>query len=174
MRAGIGNSVRRKEDGRLPTGLGRYSDDFNLPGQVFGAVLRSPHAHARIRAIDTKAAHAMPGVLAILTGADAAADGLTPIPHLTAPGTPPDIVLHNRDGSAVPVVPHHVLSTDRARHVGAAVVFVMLTQACTRGQRVSASARSLKRWILPVAVFGSSLRNSSQRGYLYGASFSRQ
>ena len=129
MQAGIGHSVRRKEDARLLTGLGRYSDDFNLPGQAYGAVVRSPHAHARIRAIDTKAARAMPGVLALLTGADAAADGLTPIPHLAAPGTPPDVVLHNRDGSAVPVAPHHVLSTDRVRHVGAAVAFVIAQTA---------------------------------------------
>ena len=133
MRAGIGHSVRRKEDARLLTGLGRYSDDFNLPGQAYGAVVRSPHAHARICVIDTKAARAMPGVLAVLTGADAAADGLIRIPHLAAPGTPPDVVLHNRDGSAVPVAPHHVLSTDRVRHVGAAVAFVIAeTAAATK------------------------------------------
>jgi carbon-monoxide dehydrogenase large subunit len=125
MQAGIGHSVRRKEDARLLTGLGRYSDDFNLPGQAYGAVVRSLHAHARIGAINTKAARAMPRVLAVLTGADAAADGLTRIPHLTAPGTPPDLVLHNRDGSAVCVAPHDVLSTDRVRHVGAAVTFVI-------------------------------------------------
>ena len=55
MNAGIGHSVRRKEDARLLTGLGRYSDDVNLPGQAYSTVVRSPHAHARIRAIDTKA-----------------------------------------------------------------------------------------------------------------------
>ena len=125
MQAGIGHSVRRKEDARLLTGLGRYSDDVNLPGQAYSTVVRSPHAHARIRAIDTKAAREMPGVLAVLTGADAAADGLTRIPHLAAPGTPPDLVLHNRDGSAVRVAPHHVLPIDRVRHVGAAVAFVV-------------------------------------------------
>ena len=129
VQAVIGHSVRRKEDARLLTGLGRYSDDFNLPTQAYGAVARPPHAHARIRAMDTKAARAMPGVLAVLTGADAAADGLTRIPHLAAPGTPPDIVLHNRDGSAVPVAPHQVLSTDRVRHVGAPVAFVIAETA---------------------------------------------
>jgi aerobic carbon-monoxide dehydrogenase large subunit len=127
--AGIGHSVRRKEDARLLTGLGRYSDDFNLLGQAYGAVVRSPHAHARIRAIDTEAARTLPGVLAILTGADATADGLTHIPHLVAPGTPPDIVLQNRDGSPVPAAPHYVLSTDRVRHVGAAVAFVIAETA---------------------------------------------
>jgi aerobic carbon-monoxide dehydrogenase large subunit len=65
---GIGQPVRRKEDLRLLTGRGRYSDDINVPGQAFAIMLRSPHAHARIRAIDTKAASTAPGVLAVLTG----------------------------------------------------------------------------------------------------------
>jgi carbon-monoxide dehydrogenase large subunit len=125
MNAGIGQTVRRKEDARLVTGRGNYSDDVNLPGQAYGAAVRSPHAHARIRSIDVAAARAMPGVLAVLTGQDALADGLTRIPHLAAAGTPPDIVLHNRDGSPVPVAPHFVLATDRVRHVGAAVAFVI-------------------------------------------------
>jgi aerobic carbon-monoxide dehydrogenase large subunit len=125
MRAGIGDSVRRKEDLRLLTGRGCYSDDFNFPGQVYGAAVRAPHAHALIRSIDAEAARAMPGVLAVLTGKDAVADGLTRIPHLAAAGNPPDIVLKNRDGSPVPVAPHYVLPTDRVRHVGAAVAFVI-------------------------------------------------
>ena len=125
MNAGIGQTVRRKEDARLVTGRGNYSDDVNLPGQAYGAAVRSHHAHALIRAIDVTAARAMPGVLAVLTGQDALADGLTRIPHLAAAGTAPDIVLTNRDGSPVPVAPHHVLATDRVRHVGAAVAFVI-------------------------------------------------
>jgi carbon-monoxide dehydrogenase large subunit len=125
MNAGIGQTVRRKEDARLVTGRGNYSDDVNLPGQAYGAAVRSPHAHALIRSIDVAAAHAMPGVLAVLTGRDALADGLKRIPHLAAAGTPPDIVLTNRDGSPVPIAPHHVLATDRVRHVGAAVAFVI-------------------------------------------------
>jgi carbon-monoxide dehydrogenase large subunit len=125
MQAGIGDTVRRKEDLRLLTGRGCYSDDFNFPGQAHGAALRSPHAHALIRGIDTSAARAMPGVLAVLTGQDALADGLKAIPHLTAPGTAPDIVLHNRDGSPVPAAPHYVLPADRVRHVGTAVAFVI-------------------------------------------------
>jgi aerobic carbon-monoxide dehydrogenase large subunit len=125
MNAGIGQTVRRKEDARLVTGRGNYSDDVNLPGQAYGAAVRSPHAHALIRSIDIAAARAMPGVLAVLTGQDALADGLKRIPHLAAAGTPPDIVLTNRDGSPVPIAPHHVLATDRVRHVGAAVAFVI-------------------------------------------------
>jgi len=125
MQTGIGDAVRRKEDLRLLTGRGCYSDDFNFPGQAYGAALRAPHAHALIRSIDTTAARAMPGVLAVLTGEDARADGLKVIPHLAAPGTPPDLVLHNRDGSPVPVAPHPVLPIDRVRHVGTAVAFVI-------------------------------------------------
>jgi len=125
MRARIGDSVRRKEDLRLLTGRGCYSDDFNFPGQAYAATLRAPHAHAIIRGVDTMPARRMPGVIAVLTGEDARADGLAAIPHPAAAGTPPDIVLHNRDGSPVPVAPHHILPTDRIRHVGAAVAFVI-------------------------------------------------
>src|ERR1700685_4102143 len=113
MNAVIGQTLRRKGDARLVTGRGCYSDDFNFPGQAYGAVVRSAHAHALIRSIDTARARAMPSVLAVLTGADALADGLKRIPHLAAPGTPPDIVLHNRDGSPVPIAPHEVLVSDR-------------------------------------------------------------
>ncbi len=139
MNAGIGQTVRRKEDARLVTGRGNYSDDVNLPGQAYGAAVRSPHAHALIRSIDVTAARAMPGVLAVLTGQDALADGLTRIPHLAAAGTPPDIVLTNRDGSPVPVAPHHVLATDRVRHVGTAVAFVIaetITEAKDAAEKV--------------------------------------
>jgi carbon-monoxide dehydrogenase large subunit len=139
MSAGIGDTVRRKEDLRLVTGRGCYSDDFNFPGQVYAAMVRSPHAHAHIRSIDTAEARAMPGVLAVLTGQDALADGLKRIPHLAAAGTPPDIVLKNRDGSPVSAAPHHVLPADRVRHVGAAVAFVIaetITQAKDAAEKV--------------------------------------
>jgi carbon-monoxide dehydrogenase large subunit len=125
MQSGIGTTVRRKEDLRLVTGRGCYSDDFNFPDQAYGAAVRSAHAHALIRGIDIAVARAMPGVLAVLTGADALAGGLSRIPHLTAAGTAPDIVLTNRDGSPVPAAPHYVLPTDRVRHVGTAVAFVI-------------------------------------------------
>src|SRR5262249_38089238 len=71
----IGQSVSRFEDPRLLRGGGRYVGDIVLPGTVFGHVLRSPHAHARIRSIDTSKAKAAPGVLAVLTGADWQASG---------------------------------------------------------------------------------------------------
>ena len=72
----IGQPVRRKEDRRLLTGQGSFSDDFNLPGQAYAVFVRSPHAHARIRAIDVRAALAIPGVLGVLTGKELLADGL--------------------------------------------------------------------------------------------------
>ena len=156
MNAGIGATVRRKEDARLVTGRGNYSDDFNLPGQAYGAAVRSPHAHARIRAIDTAAARAVPGVLAVLTSADAAADGLQRIPHLAAPGTPPDIVLHNRDGSPVPIAPHHVLPADRVRHVGTCVAFVVaetVAQAKDAAEKVTVGSGSKSTTTFSAASF---------------------
>ena len=126
MTVSIGQPLPRKEDLRLLTGGGTYSDDFALPGQACAIMLRSPHAHARIGAIDTQAARALPGVLAVLTGADAVADGLKPIPHHPTPlGPPADIALKNRDGSPHGMAPHPILPTDRARFVGDAVVMVV-------------------------------------------------
>src|SRR3546814_16611544 len=78
---GIGQSVTRIEDLRLLTGKGRYTDDVQLAGESHGFVLRSPYAHAAIRAIDTAAAKAAPGVLAVLTGEDIAADDIGPLPN---------------------------------------------------------------------------------------------
>ena len=76
----VGQSVRRLEDPRLVQGLGRYSDDVSLTHQAYAAIVRSPHAHARILSIGTSAAQTAPGVLAVLTGADLAADGVGNLP----------------------------------------------------------------------------------------------
>ena len=78
----IGDPVPRKEDRRLLTGAGSFSDDVNLDGQAYAVMVRSPHAHARITNIDVSDALASPGVLAAFTGADTLADGLGPVPHL--------------------------------------------------------------------------------------------
>jgi carbon-monoxide dehydrogenase large subunit len=122
----IGQPLRRKEDLRLLTGQGRYSDDVSLPGQAYACMLRSPHAHARIRGIDTGAARAMPGVLAVLTGADVVADGLKDVPHTPIPMKPPaDIALANRDGSKHGYAPQELLPTDRVRYVGQQVAMVV-------------------------------------------------
>src|SRR5947209_8363951 len=77
---GIGQPVRRKEDFRLLTGRGTFSDDIQLPGLAHAVIVRSSHAHAHIRSIDKAAALASPGVLAVLTGSDYIVDGLAPIP----------------------------------------------------------------------------------------------
>src|SRR3984893_7412472 len=77
---GIGQGVPRFEDPRLVRGEGRYVGDIDLPGMAYGHVLRSPHAHARIRSIEVRAAKAAPGVLAVLTGADWQASGWGDLP----------------------------------------------------------------------------------------------
>ncbi|RVT97941.1 xanthine dehydrogenase family protein molybdopterin-binding subunit [Rhodovarius crocodyli] len=114
---GLSQSLRRIEDPRLLIGGGRYTDDIALPGQSFGYVLRSPHAHARIAAIDTAAAAAMPGVLAIVTGAELAAEGVGEVPCV--------IPMKNRDGSPRGETPRLPLATDTVRHVGDPVAFVV-------------------------------------------------
>src|SRR5919201_6445295 len=120
-RQGFGQPVRRVEDRRLLTGRGCYSDDFNLPGQVYACFVRSPHAHARIVRIDVAAALKIPGVISVLTGADVAADGLKPIPHRPVPANPYEPQLRNRGGAPHFVAPHPPLPIDgRARLVGEA------------------------------------------------------
>ena len=112
----IGQSVSRLEDPRLVQGLGRYSDDVTLPRQAYAVVVRSPHAHARIASIDPAAALRAPGVLAVLTGADLAADG---IGHL-----PSDAARKRRDGAPAFPTPRPALARDRVRHVGDPVALV--------------------------------------------------
>src|SRR3989442_15997820 len=87
-REGLGRPALRKDDARLLVGDGCYSDDVNLAGQVYACFVRSPHAHARIRRVETDAALATPGVIAVLTGEDAAADEIKPITHSPMPGNP--------------------------------------------------------------------------------------
>jgi len=111
--AGIGRPVRRKEDQRLITGAGRFGDDVNLPGQAYAAMVRSPHAHARITSIEISEAMASPGVLVVLAGADALADGLKPIPHNPTLPALPDISPRMRDGRLPLVSPHMPLPTKR-------------------------------------------------------------
>jgi aerobic carbon-monoxide dehydrogenase large subunit len=124
----IGQSVRRVEDPRLLRGFGRYSDDVSLPHQAYAVVVRSPHAHAVIRSIDTSAARQASAVLAVLTGADLAADGLGNLPT--------DKTRKRRDGSAAFATPRPALVRDRARHVGDPVALVV---AATTEQAVDAA-----------------------------------
>ena len=129
---GIGKPVRRKEDQRLLTGRGRYTVDIDIPGQAHAVMLRSPHAHARIKSIDTECALALPGVLAIYTGADVLAAKMKRVQTDQEGFGPrhvqmnfPDVVLWNRDGSDIYPSPFLPLATDRARFVGHAVAMVV-------------------------------------------------
>ena len=123
--SGIGAPVRRREDLRLVRGAGRYTADENLPGQVHAVMVRSPHAHARLRAIAIDKAKAMPGVLAVLTGADFLADGLKPIPHKPWSPHPAETQLRNKGGEPPFEAPHFPLPADKARFVGEAVAMVV-------------------------------------------------
>src|SRR6266508_2820829 len=165
MTVSIGKALPRKEDLRLLTGGGTFSDDFHLPGLTYAIMLRSPHAHARIRAIDTQAARALPGVLAVLTGADAVADGLKPIPHHPTPlGPPADIALKNRDGSAHGIAPHPILPTDRVRFVGDAVAMVVaesLPAAKDAAERVMIDYEPLQ----PVTATAAAAQSDAPRLY---------
>lgn len=125
----IGRPVARKEDRRLLTGKGRFTDDFNLTGQVYAVMVRSPYPHARISSIDTAEALAAPGVLAVLTGEDATRDGLSAIPHNPLPKTRFDMKLSAPDGGTPFVGPHVLLPSDKVRHVGEAVVMVVAETA---------------------------------------------
>src|SRR5947208_732404 len=106
----IGTPVRRLEDYRFLTGQGTYTDDINRPGQLHAYILRSPHANARITGIETSAAASAPGVVAVYTGKDMAADGVG--------GLPCGWQIHSKDGSPMVEPPHPTLVTDRALHVG--------------------------------------------------------
>ena len=107
---GVGQPVRRTEDPVLVRGEGRYTDDINLAGQAYAVMVRSQHAHGIIRRIDTTAARAMPGVLAVVTGADLAAAGYGGLKCF-----PP---LKNRDGTPMKKPLRPALPTDRVRFVG--------------------------------------------------------
>jgi carbon-monoxide dehydrogenase large subunit len=136
---GIGKSVPRREDARLLTGRGHYADDISLPGQAYAYLLRSPHAHASILKIDVAEAIRRSGVIAVLTGADAAADGLHPIPHSPVPTNPHEVPLRNRDRSEFFIAPHPILAFDAVRYVGepvAAVVAKTLSEAMDAAERV--------------------------------------
>jgi carbon-monoxide dehydrogenase large subunit len=131
MKTGIGQPVRRKEDARLVVGAGRFSDDVDLPRQTRAFILRSCHAHARIKSIATERAEALKGVLAVLTGADLKADGVKPIPPDASTTVPyeaqrrlPDVVLVHRDGPLMQT-PYYPLAVDKVRYVGEGVALVV-------------------------------------------------
>ena len=132
----IGRSLRRLEDPRFLTGRGRYVDDIDLPGQLHGIVLRSPHGHAAIEGIDAAAARAMAGVRGVFTAADLDADGIGPLPCIAQVATVAPII----------VPPRWALAGDRVRHVGDPVAFVVADtsdQARDAAEQVDVAYRSL-------------------------------
>src|SRR6187549_3399489 len=129
---GIGAAVRRKEDHRFITGKGQYTDDINRPGQTYIYFVRSPHAHAKIRKIDSAEAKGMPGVLAVLTGADLAADK---IGNLIC-----GWMIHSKDGSPMKMAPHPAIANTKACYVGdpvAVVVGETSTQAKDAAEKIN-------------------------------------
>jgi carbon-monoxide dehydrogenase large subunit len=127
----IGAPVRRVEDARFLTGSGRFLGDIRFVGELHGVFVRSPHAHAKILKIDTQAAATSPGVAAIYTGADMAADNIAPMKPMWAITAP--------DGSKMAEPPRYALARDRVRHVGEPVAVVIadtLAQAMDAAERI--------------------------------------
>lgn len=121
----IGAAVARTEDRRLTTGKGRYTDDFNVPGQHYAAFVRSPHAHAKVNGIDKAPAMAMPGVVAVYTGPELVGDGIGNLFCGWA--------ISSKDGSPMNMGVWSALATDTVRYVGDAVAVVIAdTQARAR------------------------------------------
>jgi carbon-monoxide dehydrogenase large subunit len=139
---GIGASVKRKEDLRFITGKGQYVDDINRPGQSYAVFVRSPHAHANIKAIDAREAMNAPGVLAIYTGDDIAADRIG--------GLICGWMIHSKDGSPMKAGPHPALAQGKVRYVGdhvAVVIAETLAQAKDAAEKVAVDYE-----VLPAAV----------------------
>jgi carbon-monoxide dehydrogenase large subunit len=141
---GIGASVRRKEDQRFITGHGHYTDDVSRPGQAHAMFVRSPHAHATIKSIDTKAALAREGVLGVLTGAELAADK---IGNLIC-----GWMIHSKDGTPMKMAPHPALATGKACYVGdpvAVVIAETLSQAKDAAEAIAVDYAALPAVVDP-------------------------
>ncbi len=128
MDGAIGQPLRRKEDHRLLTGNGRFSDDHSLPDQCWAVMVRCPYAHAVIKGVDKSNAISMPGVLGVFTGVDCEADGLGPIQHSPFPSTQFDMKLHGPgckvgDDSFAGI--NTILPTDKGRYVGEGIAMVV-------------------------------------------------
>jgi aerobic carbon-monoxide dehydrogenase large subunit len=141
---GIGVAVRRKEDHRFITGKGHFTDDINRPGQAYAYFVRSPHAHAAIKSIDSKAVASMPGVLTVLTGSQLAADK---IGNLIC-----GWLIHSKDGSPMKMAPHPALANNKVCHVGdpvAVVIAETLAQARDAAEKVKVDYGVLPAMIDP-------------------------
>jgi aerobic carbon-monoxide dehydrogenase large subunit len=134
----IGDAPKRREDARFVTGQGRYLDDLNFPGLAQAVVLRSSHAHAVLERIDAAAARAMPGVLAVLTAADARADGLQSLR--------PSVEANVQTGEPFAFAAQPLLAQGKVRYVGEPVALIVaesLDQALDAAERVSVDYRAL-------------------------------
>src|SRR6478752_370728 len=139
----IGQSVLRKEDARFLTGTGQYTDDVSMPRQAYAHFLRSPHAHATIRAIDTQKAKAAPGAVAIVTGA--ALTGVN--------GLPCGWLITGTDGKPMNEPPHPVLAQGKVRYVGDAVALVIaesIDQAKDASEQIAVDYEVLPAVVNPV------------------------
>jgi carbon-monoxide dehydrogenase large subunit len=148
----IGAGVKRKEDFRFLTGAGQYTDDVVFPQQSYGVFLRSPHAHAKIRGIDTAAAKQSPGVIAIFTGADLAADNVG--------GLPCGWLIHSTDGKPMNEPPHPVIAHDKVRHVGDQVALVIAESV--KEAKDAVELIDVDYDVLPAAVDTASASNPGQ------------
>lgn len=145
----IGESLRRKEDARFLTGAGQYTDDVSIANQSFAVFVRSPHAHAKLKSVDVAAAKAAPGVLAVYTGADVAADKIN--------GLPCGWLINNPDGSPMKEPPHPILAQGKVRYVGDHVAMVIantLEQAKNAAEMVNVDYDMLPA-VVDVAEAGS-------------------
>src|SRR5215213_10200895 len=125
LKFGIGQPLPRQEDPILLQGRGRYTDDIDLPGQLYCAIVRSPYAHGTILGIDTEAAREVPGVVGVWTGADLQAAGFGAMSCI--------LPLKNRDGSPIRNIERPSLAIDKVRFVGDPVAFVVAeTRAAAR------------------------------------------
>ncbi len=139
---GIGARVKRKEDQRFITGKGNYTDDINLPKQTFAYFVRSPHAHAEIKSIDTSHAAKMPGVVGVFTGEHVAEDKIG--------GLICGWMIHSKDGSPMKAGPHPILAVGKVRYVGDHVAVVI---AETRDlAKAAAAAVEVHYHVLPHVV----------------------
>jgi len=144
MTALVGQAVKRKEDFRFITGQGRYTDDFAKPGQTYAAFVRSPYPHALIKKVDTAPALAIPGVVAVLTGADLEADGIK--------GLICGWLVHSKDGSPMKAGLHPALALHKVRHVGdqLAVVIAETQAAASAGaEKVAVDYEELAAVLAP-------------------------
>jgi carbon-monoxide dehydrogenase large subunit len=149
----IGRPLRRLEDARLVSGGGQYTDDIHVADEAFAAFVRSPHAHAKVLRIGTRAAREQPGVLAVLTAVEYAADGGGPIPHGALPtdAVDPRQPAFRYAGEQRPFEqPQPPFATDRVRYVGEPLAVVIAEMAALA--RDAADLVDVEYEVLPAAA----------------------